>query len=162
VGCQPVCIELIERKLCARSPTERLQDKGPVERMGSRPSAAGGGGAPAPALRPSRSQVYVKNTVAPGDRACLPPSSTDYNVVPKPVGADANIRDLDGSVGASGHTTSPYATTSLVRVLSTAHGFKEPALAIPSHAKRCRVHRIPPRVRDDRDTPLCGTRQREF
>src|SRR6266478_3725270 len=23
-----------------------------------------------------------------------------------------------------------------------------------SHARRCRVHRIPPRVRDDRDTPL--------
>ena len=23
-------------------------------------------------------------------------------------------------------------------------------------ARRCRVHRIPPRVRDDRDTPLCG------
>jgi hypothetical protein len=26
--------------------------------------------------------------------------------------------------------------------------------ATPSHARRCRVHRIPPRVRDDRDTPL--------
>ena len=26
--------------------------------------------------------------------------------------------------------------------------------AIPSRAKRCRVHRIPSRVRDDRDTPL--------
>jgi hypothetical protein len=28
--------------------------------------------------------------------------------------------------------------------------------AITSHAQRCRVHRIPPRVRDDRDTPLWG------
>jgi hypothetical protein len=28
--------------------------------------------------------------------------------------------------------------------------------------KRIRVHRIPPRVRDDRDTPLCGTRRRGF
>ena len=26
--------------------------------------------------------------------------------------------------------------------------------AITSRARRCRVHRIPPRVRDDRDTPL--------
>jgi hypothetical protein len=26
--------------------------------------------------------------------------------------------------------------------------------AITSRAQRCRVHRIPPRVRDDRDTPL--------
>src|SRR5258708_9995202 len=24
------------------------------------------------------------------------------------------------------------------------------------------VHHIPPRVRDDRDTPLCGTRRRQF
>src|ERR1700681_2326078 len=31
--------------------------------------------------------------------------------------------------------------------------------AIPSRAKRCRVHRIPPRVRDDREPPLDGTRQ---
>src|SRR6267142_5969847 len=27
---------------------------------------------------------------------------------------------------------------------------------VASRAKRCRVHRTPPRVRDDRDTPLCG------
>ncbi len=35
------------------------------ERMGSRPPAAGGGGARSASLEPSRSQVYVKNTVAP-------------------------------------------------------------------------------------------------
>src|SRR5690242_3955044 len=28
-------------------------------------------------------------------------------------------------------------------------------------SERTRVHRIPPRVRDDRDTPLCGTRRRD-
>src|SRR5260370_30056471 len=28
--------------------------------------------------------------------------------------------------------------------------------AITSRAQRCRVHHIPPRVRDDRDTPLLG------
>ena len=38
--------------------------------------------------------------------------------------------------------------------LVIAHGFKRTRPAIPSRAKRCRVHRIPPRVRDDRDTPL--------
>ena len=34
-----------------------------------------------------------------------------------------------------------------------AHG-EQSALRFASHAQRCRVHRIPPRVRDDRDTPL--------
>jgi hypothetical protein len=32
----------------------------------------------------------------------------------------------------------------------------KPALRSPFARRRCRVHRIPPRVRDDRDTPLCG------
>jgi hypothetical protein len=39
-------------------------------------------------------------------------------------------------------------------VLLIAHGFLRTRPAIPSRAKRRRVHRIPPRVRDDRDTPL--------
>src|SRR6201991_4255882 len=30
----------------------------------------------------------------------------------------------------------------------------QPALRLPMRARRCRVHRIPSRVRDDRDTPL--------
>lgn len=30
--------------------------------------------------------------------------------------------------------------------------------AITSRARRCRLHRMPPHVRDDRDTSLCGTR----
>ena len=29
-------------------------------------------------------------------------------------------------------------------------------------ARRCRVHRIPPRVRDDRDTPLCGVGRERY
>jgi hypothetical protein len=35
---------------------------------------------------------------------------------------------LTPASGRQDHTTSPYAATSLVRVLLTAHGFKEPAL----------------------------------
>jgi hypothetical protein len=35
-----------------------------------------------------------------------------------------------------------------------AHGFFRTHPAIPLHAQRCRVHRIPPRVRDDREPPL--------
>src|SRR5437667_12058890 len=37
---------------------------------------------------------------------------------------------------------------------SSAHGPCRPALPSPDIARRSRVHRIPPRVRDDRDTPL--------
>src|SRR4030081_4112603 len=65
-----------------------------------------------------------------------------------------NSANLTPASGRQDHTTSPYAATSLVRVLLTAHGFLRIRPAIPSRAKRCRVHRIPPRVRDDRDTPL--------
>src|SRR5437899_294546 len=52
------------------------------------------------------------------------------------------------------HTPSSYATTSLVRPLSNRSRIQRTRPAIASRAKRCRVHRIPPRVRDDRDTPL--------
>ena len=42
-----------ERIYCARSPTERMESQQTGERAGSRPSAAEGGGASAPALRPA-------------------------------------------------------------------------------------------------------------
>ena len=52
------------------------------------------------------------------------------------------FRQLDTSVGVSGP-----------------HDFAVRFSAV--RQERIRVHRIPPRVRDDRDTPLCGTeRQR--
>src|ERR1700680_2366815 len=46
--------------------------------------------------------------------------------------------DLTPASGCQDHTTSPYASSALV--FSTVS-----------------VHRIPPRVRDDREPPLCGT-----
>ena len=53
-------------------------------------------------------------------------------------------QELDASVGASG----PHAFS--VRLSAVRY-------------RRIRVHRIPPRVRDDRETPLCGTgRQRIY
>ena len=51
------------------------------------------------------------------------------------------FRQLDASVGASGP-----------------HDFAVRLSAV--RQRRCHVHRIPPRVRDDRDTPLCGTGRR--
>src|SRR5216683_3377572 len=69
--------------------------------------------------------------------------------------ADLPSRELDASVGASG----PHDFAVREKRLSSAcrgiaHGFLRTRPAIPSRAKRRRVHRIPPRVRDDHDTPL--------
>ena len=74
-----------------------------------------------------RAMVYGLFRALPGDRAFLPPSP-----------AKVAFRELDASVGASG----PH------------------VFAVRFHAvryRRIRVHRIPPRVRDDREPPLCGT-----
>jgi hypothetical protein len=74
-------------------------------------------------------------------------------VLSKPGRADLTSANLTPASGCQDHTTSPYAATSLVRVLLIAHRLiTRPAIPLP--AKRCRVHRIPPRVRDDHDTPL--------
>jgi hypothetical protein len=89
----------------------------------------------------------------PGDRACLPPSSADkaYRV---PVGPTC-LRKLDASVGASG--PHDFAVRSM-RLSSarpvTAHG--KPALRSHRAPDAARVHRIPPRVRDDGQRPSVG------
>src|SRR4030088_2141818 len=75
-------------------------------------------------------------------------------VLSKPARADLTSANLTPASGRQDHTTSPYATTSLVRVLVDRSQIQRTRPAIPSPARRCRVHRIPPRVRDDRDTPL--------
>jgi hypothetical protein len=72
---------------------------------------------------------------------------------PRPVGP-TNLRELDASVGASG----PHdfaVRVSAVRLLAqmSLTGLIDPPCQ-PIARQRCRVHRIPPRVPDDRDTPL--------
>ena len=129
MGCQSVCSELIERKLGARSPTERLQDQRAGERMGSRPSAAGGGGAPAPALRPADHRSTSKTQLLPGDRALLPPSPCGLKVLSSPVEPNEPPQDLTPASRRQDHTTSPYAATSLVRSLGDrSQAFRQPAL----------------------------------
>src|SRR4030081_772619 len=64
----------------------------------------------------------------PGDRAFLPPSPAE------------NSANLTPASGRQDHTALPSATAPFVRTLS--------------RAWRRRGHRIQPRVRDDRDTPL--------
>jgi hypothetical protein len=76
------------------------------------------------------------------------------NVLPKPGRADITSANLTPASGRQDHTTSPYAATSLVRSLGDRSQASSTRPAITSRARRCRVHRIPSRVRDDRDTPL--------
>src|SRR6266516_5756618 len=76
------------------------------------------------------------------------------NAASAPGWADTTSANLTPASGRQDHTTSPYATTSLVRPLSNRSRIQKTRPATASRAKRCRVHRIPPRVRDDRDTPL--------
>jgi hypothetical protein len=72
-------------------------------------------------------------------------------------------RQLDTSNGCQDHTVLPYAATRLRQEASPGFGAVRPARCCSLTAKppcetsarrRCRVHRIPARVRDDRDTPL--------
>jgi len=89
----------------------------------------------------------------PGDRACLPPSSANM-VCLHPLGPTRHPRTWRQRRGVR--------TTRLRRTLqhlSSARrwsltGLSPTCPTIPSRAKRCRVHRPPPRVRDDHDTPL--------
>src|SRR5215208_4203222 len=69
-----------------------------------------------------------------------------------PVGPTC-LHQLDTSNGCQDHTALPSAATSFVSAPQIAHKVQL-ALRSPMRARRCRVHRIPPRVRDDRDTPL--------
>ena len=88
----------------------------------------------------------------PGDRALLPPSSRER--IP---------RNLTPASGRQDHTTSPSAT-SAVR-LRAGRPLTSPIRtrpATPFARRRCRVHRIPPRVRDDREPPLWGRDGRAY
>src|ERR1700694_1842426 len=90
----------------------------------------------------------------PGDRAFLSPSFADMACL-RPVGP-TYLRELDAGVEASG--PHDFAVRSNISRQHAIDRYQAPARpAITSRAQRCRVHRIPPRVRDDRETPLCGT-----
>jgi hypothetical protein len=78
-----------------------------------------------------------------GDRALLPPSSRGYLACPHPVGPTCLPQDLTPASGRQDHTILPSAATSLVRPLSDRSQIQRTRPAIPSRAKRCRVHRIP-------------------
>jgi hypothetical protein len=91
----------------------------------------------------------------PGDRALLPPSPTDM-VLSKPGRADVTSANLTPASGRQDHTTSPYAATSLVRVLLTAHKSFDPPCDPVARKTLPRPPHPLPNVCDDRETPLCG------
>jgi hypothetical protein len=76
---------------------------------------------------PRTQWLYGLFRALPGDRACLPPSPSDM-FLSKPGWADLNSANLTPASGCQDHTTSPYATSSLVRVLLIAHKSHRPAL----------------------------------
>jgi hypothetical protein len=81
-------------------------------------------------------------------------------VLSKPGWADLNSANLTPASGRQDHTILPSAASISRQRAVDRSRIQRTRPAIPSRAKRCRVHRIPPRVRDDRDTPLCGTGRR--
>jgi hypothetical protein len=104
---------------------------------------------------PARNGFNSLCRALPGDRALLPPSPRGYLACPHPVGPTCLPQNLTPASGRQDHTILPSAATSLVSVLFDRSRIQRTRPAIPSPARRCRVHRIPSRVRDDRDTPLC-------
>src|ERR1700694_5514927 len=87
-----------------------MQSQKTGERTGSRPSAAEGGGAPAPALRPADHRSTSKTQLLPGDRALLPPS---------PAGPTASLTPASR---CQDHTTSPSASC----IARLAHSLRPP------------------------------------
>src|SRR5882757_11197957 len=97
--------------------------------------------------------VLTVSFVLPGDRALLPPSPCGLKVLSSPVEPNEPPQDLTPASRRQDHTTSPSASSAVVlHAANRSRRAIRPALA--SHAQHCCVHRIPPRVRDDRDTPL--------
>ena len=86
--------------------------------------------------------------LSPVSEFVLSPSSADMACL-SPVGP-TRLREFNTSNGCQNHTALPYAK-SICRLRAVDRS-RDPALR--SRTRRCRVHRIPPRVRDDRDTPL--------
>src|SRR5260370_36155051 len=97
--------------------------------------------------------VLTVSFVSPGDRALWPPSPWGLKVLSSPVEPNEPPQDLTPASRRQDHTTSPSASSAVVlHAANRSRRAIRPALA--SHAQHCCVHRTPPRVRDDHDTPL--------
>jgi hypothetical protein len=78
-----------------------------------------------------------------------------------PVGPIKHPQNLTPASGRQDHTILPSAKSVSRQRAGDRSRIQRTRPATPSRAKRCRVHRIPSRVRDDHDTPLLwgGTRK---
>src|SRR5216683_2365724 len=93
--------------------------------------------------------------LSPVSEFVLSPSSADFRFCQTRSGR-LNLRKFNTSNGCQDHTALPSATIVVrQRAVNRSRGSTRPAITL--RARRCRVHRIPPRVRDDRDTPLQGS-----
>ena len=72
-----------------------------------------------------------------------------------------HLRRLDTSNGCQDHTFLPFASAPFVSAPAD-RSRDTPALRLPSRDDTARVHRIPPDVRDDRETPLVRAGQRDY
>ena len=154
MGRQTLRGQLIERTLRSVQDRAHAKPKRPVSGRGQGrqpPKAV----ARSASLESGRSQVYV-STVAPRRRIRLVTVVGGLRFCRTRLGSQ-NLRRLDTSNGCQDHTVLPSALAPFVCAPQIAHEVQL-ALRLPMRARRCRVHRIPPRVRDDRDTPLCGVR----
>src|SRR5258706_1959235 len=98
--------------------------------------------------------------LSPATSSFLSPSLANM-VCLNPVGP-TRLRQFSISNGCQDHTALPSALAPFVSAPSDRSRASSTRPAIPARARRCRVHRIPSRVRDDRDTPLWGTERREL
>jgi hypothetical protein len=106
----------------------------------------------APALSPADHRSTSKTQLLPGDRASLPPSSTDRFCL-SPVGP-TQLRELDASIGASGpHDFAVRCNISRQHAGDLSQVFR-PALQSRCAQDAAASTASAPRVRDDRDTPL--------
>jgi hypothetical protein len=125
-----------------------------------------------------RTMVYGLLRALPGDRAFLPPSLRGLMIYLEPGWAGHISTKLDASVGASGphdftvrarlakglagpRTIRPVSSKTVSSAVRPHAGrsLTEDPPCNPLRARRCRVHRIPPRVRDDSRSAPCRVRR---
>ena len=108
---------------------------------------------------PARNGFTAYIVLSPVSEFVLSPSSANIACL-SPVGP-TRLREFNTSNGCQNHTALPYAE-SICRphALGPLTRFMRTRPAIPARARRCRVHRIPPRVNDDGQRPSSGTGRR--
>src|SRR5713226_7074096 len=85
-----------------------------------------------------------------------------YLTCPRPVGPTCHPANLTPASGRQDHTILPSAATSLVRTLFDRSQVFRLALRSRRAQNAAASTASAPRVRDDRDTPLCGVGHEEF